>query len=236
MNAVTPAVPEGEAGPSTLQLAERLRAEAIGLVEDLKAKGVGEQDVAFTWTAGIATSFIHLGGMLDHVRRELDGIVAAQTESRTVFRTDVIEAARSQFKVIDAEITKMQLARVHLEAGLNKQINDTVQSLGDRIAAANKTANVIFQKRWNFRQNLLAAAGLGVVLLSCVIGGYVWRSVREGNALSGRYLCEQAPLVVSSSSGPELACPLEDLVGAKGLAALNHRFLAHQQPAPGGTR
>lgn len=227
--------PDSQAGAPQTDLPARLRGEAMALMQDLEKKGVAEQDVAFTWTSGIALSFVHLAGLLDHVQQELGGIVDIQAESRAAFRKEVIDAAREQFKVIDAEILKMQLARLNLEDSLSRQINDTVKKLGQEIVAANKTANVIFQKRWNYRRNLSTAALSGGLLLFCVIGGYLWRSYQEGNALAGRYACEMAPIKVMTKAGVELACPLKDLVGTGVLASLDHRFIqAPSRPRSGG--
>ncbi|MDD2859499.1 MAG: hypothetical protein PHT60_15080 [Acidiphilium sp.] len=232
MNAITPSERDPAATQAQIALAQRLRGEAQHLVEDLKAKGVSEQDAAFTWISGIAASFVHLGGLLDYVGGELSGIVETQGESRAAFRKDVIEAARAQFAVIDAEIKKMQLAEAMLEEVLQKKTLETVNSLGAEILAANKSANVVFQKRWNLRQNIMGAILSGTLLLGCVFGGYLWRSYQEGSAVSGRYTCESAPLQVNSPAGSELACPLSDLVSPRVLAALNQRFNTIARPGP----
>jgi hypothetical protein len=224
VNAVTPIDP---ATPTTIagdDLTKRLRAEAVALLDDLRMKGVTEQDAAFIWISGIVSSFVHLGGTLEYVRSELVAVAAAQAESRAVFRKDVVDAARAQFAVLDAEVTKLALSRQSLEADLTRKIHETVKDLGEKIAAANKSANIVFQKRWNLRQNVLAAMIAGGMLLLCGIGGYAWRSYQEGHAIAGRYACERNPLRVPGKDGLSLACPLRDLVSAETLAGLDRQF------------
>jgi hypothetical protein len=227
---VTPIEPARPAAPPGDDFTQRLRAEAAALLDDLRMKGVTEQDAAFIWTSGIATSFVHLGGTLDYVRSELLAVAAAQAESRAIFRKDVVDAARAQFAVLDAEVTKLALSRQSLEADLTRKIHETVKDLALKIAAANKSANIIFQKRWNLRQNVLAATIAGCMLLACGIGGYAWRSYQEGHAIAGRYACERNPLRFKGKNGPSLACPLQDLVGAETLARLDRQFSAVSLP------
>lgn len=224
MNAINPADQTVPPLSSQARMAQHLRAEAIQLVEDLRAKGVAEDDAVFTWSSGIAASFIHLAGLLDGVGTELGTIATTFADSRAAFRRDVVDASRAQHEILRTEIDRLRLKRAEMETDLQAKIDATVKKLGHQIVEANKSANVIFQRRWNLRHNIMGAAIAGAVLLACVIGGYAWRSVQEGNAVPGRYACEQAPLVLDTANGATLACPLRDLVSAGTLTRLEHRF------------
>jgi len=230
VNAINPADQTIPPLSSQARLAQQLRAEAVHLVEDLRAKGVAEDDAAFTWSSGIAASFIHLAGLLDGIGTELGTIATTFADSRAAFRRDVVDASRAQHEILRGQIDKLRLKREEMEIDLQAKIDATVMRLGQQIVEANKSANVIFQRRWNLRANIMGAVIAGAVLLACVIGGYAWRSFQEGNAVSGRYACEQAPLVLNTTSGATLACPLRDLVSATRLARLNHRFIKEATP------
>ncbi|MCW8308559.1 general stress protein [Acidiphilium sp. PA] len=230
MNAINPADQTVPPLTSQARLAQHLRAEAIQLVEDLRAKGVTEDDAVFTWSSGIAASFIHLAGLLDGVGTELGTIATTFADSRAAFRRDVVDASRAQHEILRTEIERLRLKRAEMETDLQAKIDATVKKLGQQIVEANKSANVIFQRRWNLRHNIMGAAIAGAVLLACVIGGYAWRSVQEGNAVSGRYACEQAPMTIATANGDLLTCPLRDLVSATTLTRLNHRFLKEATP------
>ena len=63
-------------------------------------------------------------------------------------------------------------------------------------------------------QDFLAAAG----------AGYSWRYTQDSQAMSGRYLCEQSPMIVRTAQGNVLACKLSGLVGARTLNNLAERW------------
>lgn len=106
--------------------------------------------------------------------------------------------------------------------------NSIERAAGDFGKAAQKWMYVR-ERRWSQAQLLQLLAGGGLVLLAAMGAGYSWRYAQDSQAMSGRYLCEQAPMVVHTAQGNVLACKLSALVGAATLRGLAERWGAAAQ-------
>lgn len=149
-------------------------------------------------------------------------VLAGQSHDRTdhTFRT-----AEQQLRFGVATMERSVETRVAAVKGdVDKIMAQAIERFSGEFAKAAHTWMYVRERRWSQAQLMKMALGGALVLALAVGCGYVWRYGQDNTAMNGRYLCEQAPMIVNTPQGNVLACRLSGLIGGHELRGLAARW------------
>jgi hypothetical protein len=116
-----------------------------------------------------------------------------------------------------------------IRADVDRVVANSIERAASEFGKAAQKWMYVRERRWNQTQLLKLALGGALVLLAATGAGYSWRYTQDSQVMSGRYLCEQSPMIVRTAQGNVLACKLSGLVGARALRDLAERWGASPQ-------